>query len=329
MRAESQGETVTMQGLEEPNLSLAPYRRSLDDIRLDVKREVAKAVVGYEDIVDLVFVAATANGHVLLEGPPGVAKTLLSGSVARAMGLDFCRIQFTPDTAPTDIVGRNAKRMGEAVFEPGAIFTNMLLADEINRTPPRTQAALLEAMEERHVTVDGRTRWLPSPFLVVATQNPYESEGVYSLPDSQLDRFLFKARLDYGDEQQELEVLQRPHRGVAPDMLEDVEPVLDAAGLQAVQRQLDAVTVPDDVGHYVVAVVRATRRHPGVRLGASPRGAVHLFAAAKSRALLHNREAATVEDVQAMAESVLGHRLMLREGASGSDVVRDALTNAH
>lgn len=329
MPAEPQGDMVTIESDGEPSLSLAPYRRSLDDMRTDVKREVAKAVVGYQDVVDLLFVAATANGHVLLEGPPGVAKTLLSGSVARAMGLDFSRIQFTPDTAPTDIVGRNVKRMGEAVFEPGAIFTNMLLADEINRTPPRTQAALLEAMEERHVTVDGRTRWLPSPFLVVATQNPYESEGVYQLPDSQLDRFLFKARLDYGDEQHELEVLLRPHRGVAPDMLEDVEPVLDAVGLQAVQRRLDAVTVPEDVGRYVVSVVRATRRHPGVRLGASPRGAVHLFAATKSRALLHNREAATMEDVHAVAESVLGHRLMLREGASGSDVVREALSTAH
>lgn len=319
---------VTIQQREENDLSLATYRRSLDDIRLDIKRQVAKAVVGYEDVVDLLFVAATANGHVLLEGPPGVAKTLLSGSVARAMGLDFSRIQFTPDTSPTHIVGRNVKRMGETVFEPGPLFTNMLLADEINRTPPRTQAALLEAMEERHVTIDGRTRWLPSPFLVVATQNPYESEGVYQLPDSQLDRFLFKARLDYGDEAHELEVLMRPHRGVAPDMLEDVEPVLDAAGIQAVQRRLDAVSVPDDVAHYVVAVVRATRRHPGVRLGASPRGAVHLFAAVKSRALLHNREAATIEDVHAVADSVLGHRLMLREGTSGSDIVRDALANA-
>ena len=314
---------------EDNSLTLAPYRRSLDEIREDVKREVAKAVVGYQDIVDLLFVAATANGHVLLEGPPGVAKTLLSSSVARAMGLDFSRIQFTPDTSPTHVIGTNTKRMGEVVFEAGPIFTNMLLADEINRTPPRTQSALLEAMEERHVTVDGRTRWLPSPFLVVATQNPYESEGVYSLPDSQLDRFLFKARLDYGDEAHELEVLTRPHRGVAPDMLEDVEPVLDGAGLQAVQRMLDAVTMPDDVARYVVAVVRATRRHAGVRLGASPRGSVHLHAAAKARALLHNREAATVEDVQAMAESVLGHRLLLRQGTSGSDVVRDALAAGH
>jgi MoxR-like ATPase len=313
---------------EETNLSLAPFRRSLDEIRGDVKRQVAKAVVGYEDVVDLLFVAATANGHVLLEGPPGVAKTLLSGSVARAMGLEFSRIQFTPDTAPTDIVGRNVMRMGEAVFEPGAIFTNLLLADEINRTPPRTQAALLEAMEERHITVDGRTRWLPTPFLVVATQNPYESEGVHALPDSQLDRFLFKARLDYGDEDHEVEVLMRPHRGVAPDMLEDVEPVLDGAGLQAVQRMLDAVSVPPEVTRYVVNVVRGTRRHPGVRLGASPRGAVHLHAAAKSHALLHNRDAATLEDVDAVAEAVLAHRLMLREGASGSDVVRDAVAAA-
>ena len=313
---------------EDESLSLAPYRRSLDDIREDVKREVAKAVVGYQDVIDLLFVAATANGHVLLEGPPGVAKTLLSSSVARAMGLDFSRVQFTPDTSPANVIGTNTKRMGELVFEPGPMFTNMLLADEINRTPPRTQSALLEAMEERHVTVDGRTRWLPNPFLVVATQNPYESEGVFALPDSQLDRFLFKARLDYGDEAHELEVLApapRRRAGHAGGR----EPVMDSAGLQAVQRMLDAVTMPDDVARYVVAVVRATRRHAGVRLGASPRGAVHLHAAAKARALLHNRQAAAVEDVQAMAESVLGHRLLLREGTSGSDVVRDALSAGH
>src|SRR5687768_6833855 len=167
---------------EDKDLALAPYRRSLDELRLDIKRQVAKAIVGNEEIVDLVFVAAVANGHVLMEGPPGVAKTLLSGSIARAMGLDFNRIQFTPDTAPSHIVGSTVKRMGESIFEQGPLFTNMLLADEINRTPPRTQAAMLEAMEERHVTVDGRTRWLPNPFVVVATQNPYESEGVYQLP---------------------------------------------------------------------------------------------------------------------------------------------------
>ena len=156
---------------EDQSLTLAPNRRSLDEIREDVKREVARAVVGYQDIVDLLFVAAAANGHVLLEGPPGVAKTLLSSSVARAMGLDFSRIQFTPDTSPTHIIGTNTKRMGEVVFEPGPMFTNMLLADEINRTPPRTQSALLEAMEERHVTVDGRTRWLPSPFVGFAARS--------------------------------------------------------------------------------------------------------------------------------------------------------------
>jgi MoxR-like ATPase len=330
VRAEAETTTMvtTTAVKEDKDLALAPYRRSLDELRRDIKSQVSKAIVGNEEIVDLVFVAAVANGHVLMEGPPGVAKTLLSGSIARAMGLDFNRIQFTPDTAPTHIVGKTVKRMGESIFEHGPLFTNMLLADEINRTPPRTQAAMLEAMEERHVTVDGRTRWLPNPFIVVATQNPYESEGVYDLPDSQLDRFLFKVRLDYGDDGQELEVLMRPHRGVAPDMLEDVEPVMDAAALQTVQRRLDAVEVPDDVGRYVVSIVRSTRRHPGARLGASPRGAVHLFAAAKARALLHNRAIASFEDVELVAEAVLAHRVLLREGYSGAQVVRDALAEA-
>lgn len=329
MRAETDEAMVTTTALnDDKNLSLAPYRRSLDELRRDIKAQVAKAIVGNEEIVDLIFVAAVVNGHVLMEGPPGVAKTLLSGSVARAMGLEFNRIQFTPDTSPTHIVGRTVKRMGEAFFEAGPLFTNMLLADEINRTPPRTQSAMLEAMEERHVTVDARTRWLPNPFVVVATQNPFESEGVFHLPDSQLDRFLFKVQLDYGDDAQEMEVLLRPHRGVAPDMLEDVEPVMDAAALQTVQRRLDAVEVPEDVGRYVVSVVRATRRHPGVRLGASPRGSVHLFAAAKARALLHNREAASAEDVRAVAESVLAHRVQLREGYTGPQIVRDALADS-
>jgi MoxR-like ATPase len=302
----------------------APPVRSFKEMRAVVKDEVGKAVVGYDEPVDMLLVAAVTGGHVLMEGPPGVAKTLVVGAVARALGVSFNRIQFTPDTSPTDVIGESVKRMGEAHFVPGPLFTNMLLADEINRTPPRVQAALLEAMQERHVTVDGRTRWLPSPFLVVATQNPFEHEGVFELPESQLDRFLFKVELHYGDEQHEREILDRPHRGLAPDMLEDVNPVLDVAKLQRAQDELDSVELPDDVARFIVRVVRATRTVPGVVLGGSPRSAVHLAAASRARALLDERRSATEEDVRNAAPHVLAHRLVLDSG-DADEVVLAAL----
>ena len=305
----------------------APPVRSFEEMRTVVKDEVGKAVVGNDGAVDMLLVSAVAGGHVLMEGPPGVAKTLIASAVARALGVSFTRVQFTPDTSPTDVIGETVKRMGEPHFVPGPLFTNMLLADEINRTPPRTQAALLEAMQERHVTVDGRTRWLPSPFLVVATQNPFEQEGVFPLPESQLDRFLFKIVLEYGDENHDREILFRPHRGLSPDMLEDVNPVLDVAKLQRAQGELDAIELPDEVAMYVVRVVRATRGVAGVKLGASPRSAVHLATAAKAGALLDERKAATVDDVAAAAPHVLSHRLMLDTG-DPEEVVRQAIAAA-
>ena len=293
-------------------------------LRDEFREEVAKVVIGNEEAVDLLLVASIAGGHVLLEGPPGIAKTLLAGAIARSLGVKFTRIQFTPDTAPGELTGGEELKMGERVFAPGAIFTNVLLADEINRSPPRTQAALLEAMQERHVTVDGRVHWLPSPFLVIATQNPYEHEGVFELPESQLDRFLFKIVLGYPTEEEELRMTRLPHRGVTPDMIEDVRPLLGAVELERMQRELDETTIPDEVRGYVVRVVRRTRELPGVTLGASPRAAIHLVAAAKANAWISGRTTVTIDDVGRIAPFVLAHRLIVEAG-DPRDVVLAAL----
>jgi len=296
-------------------------------LRDEVRRELAKVVIGHEEGIDLLLVAAIAGGHVLLEGPPGVAKTLLAGSLARALGVRFTRIQFTPDTRPVDVTGESLVKLGEKVFAPGAVFTNVLLADEINRTPPRTQAALLEAMQDHHVTVDGRIHWLPSPFVVIVTQNPFEHEGVFPLPESQLDRFLFKAVVGYPSAADELRMLELPHRGVTPDMLEDIRPLVDAAALQDLQRQVDGTRVPDDVMRLLVEVVRRTRVAPGVSLGGSPRATVHLLTAAKAAARLAGRDEVTADEVGRMAFPVLAHRI-IASGTTGDEVVARALDEA-
>jgi len=300
---------------------------SLSDLRDAVRRELEGVIVGYEGAFDLFLVAAVAGGHVLVEGPPGIAKTLMGGAIARVLGVGFKRVQFTPDTTPEEISGYMTTRAGERVFEPGAAFTNVLLADEINRTPARTQAALLEAMQERQVTVEGRTRWLPSPFMVIATQNPYEQAGIFPLPESQLDRFLFKIHLDYESPGVERAVLRLPHRGLAPDVLGDVAPLLDVPQLQAAQEALDATPVPDDVIAFIVDIVRATRELEGVDLGASPRASIHLLAAAKAHARLENRAAVTREDVVYMAGHVLPHRL-ITTGIDPDEAVRAAVDRA-
>ena len=217
-------------------------------------------MVGQGDAVDLLLVAALSQGHVLIEGPPGSAKTLLARAMAHVLGAQFRRIQFTPDTTPEEITGFNTVKLGEEVFVPGAVFTNVLLADEINRTPPRTQAALLEAMQERTVTVEGRAHRLPNPFLVIATQNPFEHEGIFPLPESQLDRFLFKIVLDYCDAESEIEMLRLPHTGVTPDMLGEIQSLLGVVGLDNARTELDSTEVPDEVARYIVSVVR---RHAG------------------------------------------------------------------
>jgi MoxR-like ATPase len=288
--------------------------------------EVGKVVVGHDRAVDLLLVAAIAHGHVLIEGPPGSAKTLLARSMAHVLGAQFKRIQFTPDLSPDEVTGYNQMRGGESVFKRGAVFTNVLLADEINRTPPRTQAALLEAMQERTVTVDGRTHQLPDPFLVIATQNPYEHEGIFPLPESQLDRFLFKIDLDYADTASELMMLQLPHTGVTPDMLGDIRALLGVVGIEKVRASLDVTVVSDEVARYVIGIVRHTRENPTLELGASSRAAIHLLGAAKAHARLEGRDYVTTEDVRAMAPHVLIHRLITRgNGNAAAEAVQAAL----
>jgi MoxR-like ATPase len=287
--------------------------------------EIAKVVVGQDRAVDLLLVAALAQGHVLIEGPPGSAKTLLGRAMAHVLGAQFKRIQFTPDLDPEEITGVDVTKMGEQVFMPGVVFTNVLLADEINRTPPRTQAALLEAMQERTVTVEGRTHQLPDPFLVIATQNPFEHEGIFPLPESQLDRFLFKIELDYADESSEIEMLRLPHTGVTPDMLGEIQSLLGVVGLDRARKDLDRTEVPEEVARYIVTVVRRTRVDDRLELGASSRAAIHLLSASKAAARLEGRDHVTLEDVYGVAPYVLRHRLIARNGASADDALRDAL----
>ena len=285
-------------------------------------------MLGQERAVDRLLVALVVGGHVLLEGVPGVAKTLLANAVSRALGLPFRRAQFTPDMLPSDLTGTMVFREGSLVFRPGPVFTNVLLADEINRTPPKTQAALLEAMEERQVTVEGEPHPLPQPFLVVATQNPIEYEGTYPLPEAQLDRFLFKLAIGYPDEEVERSVLGLRHRGVAPATLENVAAVVDAAELREAQHDVDSTGVSDEVVAYVTGIVRATRTLPSVELGGSPRAAVHLLAAAKGEARLDERGFVTPDDVASVAHDVLRHRLVLRPEAELERFTTDAAVDA-
>jgi len=292
--------------------------------------EVEKAVVGKREPLELVLLALLSDGHVLIEDYPGLAKTLIARSFAQATSLRFSRIQFTPDLMPGDVTGSQIfdQRTTDFVFRPGPVFANLLLADEINRAPPKTQAALLEAMQERQVTIENATHRLEAPFLVLATQNPIEYEGTYPLPEAQLDRFLVRISVGYPEHADEIEMLQRRlERGV--DEVE-LQPVVDATKLVELQRALEQVHVSEAIEGYVVDLVTATRESRRLAVGASPRGSLALVKLSRAKAALAGRDFVTPEDVKAVAVPALAHRLMVRpelwvQRVRGEDVVAEAL----
>ncbi|MCV7303492.1 MoxR family ATPase [Mycobacterium barrassiae] len=301
---------------------------------LSLRTEIGKAVVGQDAVVSGLVIALLCRGHVLLEGVPGVAKTLLVRTLAAALQLDFKRVQFTPDLMPGDVTGSLVydARTAEFEFRSGPVFTNLLLADEINRTPPKTQAALLEAMEERQVSVEGEARKLPDPFIVAATQNPIEYEGTYQLPEAQLDRFLLKLNVPLPPRDQEIAVLHRHAHGFDPRDLSAVRPVAGPAELAAGRAAVQQVLVADEVLGYIVDIAGATRHSPSLQLGVSPRGATALLATARCWAWLSGRNYVTPDDVKAMARPTLRHRIQLRpeaelEGAN-PDGVLDGILSA-
>lgn len=295
---------------------------TLDEVRSlgsAIDREIGKAVVGQADAVRLLTIALFSAGHVLLEGPPGTAKTLLAQSFARTLGLDFGRIQFTPDLMPGDIIGSNLFNFQTSQFAltRGPVFCELLLADEINRTPPKTQAALLEAMQERRITIDGRTEQLSDRFTVVATQNPIEQQGVYPLPEAQLDRFLFKIAIGWPDLEAERAIVSQygTRTGTPAPQDSGVEQVADAGAIAAAIDAVGQVRLVDEVIDYIVRLIRATREHGDLSSGASPRAASALAAAARAAAALDGRDYVLPDDVKTLAPALLRHRLILSPSA--------------
>ena len=318
-----------------PSTEPATTDHSPRDAVLAVRDEVSKVVVGQEGVLSGIVAALLVRGHVLLEGVPGVAKTLLVKTVAAAFDMEFKRVQFTPDLMPSDVLGQVIYDSTSGFrFREGPVFTNVLLADEINRTPPKTQAALLEAMEERQVSVEGDARRLPEPFVVIATQNPVEYEGTYPLPEAQVDRFLFKLQVGYPDAAQEQEVLARHHAGLDPHDpgAAGVRPVASAADLDVGRAEVDRIDVDTQILDYIVAIARATRESSSLSLGVSPRGAAWLLHAAKAWAWLAGRTYVTPDEVKAVAKPTFRHRIQIHpelelEGTT-ADAVLDGILAA-
>lgn len=287
-----------------------------------ILREVRKVIVGKDDVVEKVWISILAQGHVLLEDVPGVGKTTMALAFSKALGLETKRVQFTPDTMPSDIIGFSLPEQGRMVYQPGAVMTNLLLADEINRAVPRTQSALLEAMEERQVTIDGETLPLPTPFVVMATQNPVESESTFRLPAAQMDRFLIRLSMGYPAPEEERRMLFSLGDSIP---LDGLETVTSPEELVAAQDSLSQIRVSPEVAGYLVSLVGATRSHPMVRMGASPRAARALFRAARAWAAMAGRSFVTPDDIQALIHPVLAHRLLLTNEARLSGVTADGV----
>ncbi|QIL75625.1 AAA family ATPase [Hymenobacter sp. HDW8] len=318
----------------EPNPVFAPRSdfSHLSNSAEAVRRELGKVIVGQEAVVELLLTALLADGHVLLEGMPGVAKTLTAKLLARTLDVPFSRLQFTPDLMPSDVLGTSVFRPNKAEFEfrPGPIFASIVLIDEINRAPAKTQAALFEVMEEHHITQDGVTYPMQEPFLVLATQNPIEQEGTYRLPEAQLDRFLFKISVDYPNLEQEIAILQGHHAGFGGAPLEAVQPVLSAADIAQLRRQVRQQHVEPKLLDYIARLVGQTRAHKALYLGASPRASLALLNGAKALAALRGRDFVTPEDVQFLAAPVLRHRIQLTperemEGGTPDEVVKQIM----
>ena len=286
---------------------------AVQDLASRVSRGVQQIIVGKDDVIDLAIVAMLCRGHILVEDVPGIGKTTLAKALAQSLGCVFGRVQFTPDLMPIDVLGVNFynQKSGDFEFRPGPVFSQVLLADEINRATPRTQSALLEAMQERQATVDGVTMPLPDPFLVMATQNPIELEGTFPLPEAQLDRFMVRIRLGYPSEDEESKILTRFER----DALFSLDPVTDAEELLRAQDMVARVRVEESVRRYTVRIVHATREHRTLMLGASPRAALALYKTAQARAAIDGRDFVTPDDVKALASPVLAHRMILTSNA--------------
>lgn len=307
--------------------ALAEGARRVKELRDRAQIEVGRVVVGMERVVNRFLIALIAGGHVLLEGVPGVAKTTIAKTLAQLLGIQFQRIQFTPDLLPSDVTGTSIfdRKINDFVLRKGPVFCQLLLADEVNRAPAKTQSALLEAMQEYQVTIDGVTLPLPRPFLVLATQNPVEQEGVYRLPEAQLDRFLLRIEMGYPGPAQEVQMLKLHSRPILP-----TTPIFTPELILDLQEQLSGVFAKEELFKYIVDLAEASRKHPDVALGASPRASLCLLRCARARALLEGRTYFTHEDVQAVALGVLGHRLIVKpeaevEGRSVGDIVQDLL----
>jgi MoxR-like ATPase len=307
--------------------SIRQWAERLRELRDKTIAEVGRVVVGMEAVTQQFLVALLAGGHVLLEGVPGVAKTTLSKTFAQILGVQYHRLQFTPDLLPSDVTGTYIfdRKENDFVLRKGPVFCNVLLADEVNRAPAKTQSALLEAMQEIQVTIEGTTLLLPQPFMVLATQNPVEQEGVYRLPEAQLDRFLLRVDMGYPGHASEVEMLKLHSRPT-----EEVDQLFNAETILDIQRQLAGVHGNDTLLHYIIDLAEASRKHPDLSLGASPRAALCLLRCARARALLDGRHYFTHEDVHAVAPGVLSHRLIIRpeaevEGKQTTDVIRELL----
>lgn len=294
-----------------------------------IRDNMKKAVVGKDEVIDELLIALICSGHVLVEDLPGLGKTTLVSALASSLGCSFQRIQFTPDVLPSDITGFNMVQLqtGEQVFHPGSVHHQIILADEINRASPKTQSALLEAMQERQVTVDGKTYPLPQPFMVLATQNPVEMAGTYPLPEAQMDRFLMRISVGYPNHEEELDIVRR-RRGVSEQV--HLQPVAEVADILAIQNMLGDTHVDDAILEYIVHIVEVTRRMEGVLMGVSPRGSIALTKAACAAAILDGRSYVLPDDVKRMAVSVLAHRLVLKnrsgaEGTTAADVIAGIL----